>query len=291
MKTKPSFYLGAAFASNAQGPYRRVQDTPVLSLRGISLAAEDPYAWRCSVTGRLHLLFRAMQTVRTPKPESRLVIPGGWLGYTYTSEGGNLSSWAPPSLAFNRTLTVTAEPWALATASGATSSEAEVEGRKMQRWPWLSRSAADSKPARDKVLAALVGLPAIVTQDDFTLMKAAAQTSFMAASARPAVADANGRLRVERLERPQLLMSADGSHPTHCFVSIMLNGSSANAVLRLSSSVPLSVGRDVGAKRTASRRQQPNHSNAAVDETVPRRKLVLNRRERMKQRSAARNAY
>ena len=63
--------------------------------------------WRCEATGRLHLLFKSMQTMRdTAKEERPIIVPGGWLAYTYTAPGGDFATWARPHVAFNRTLTV-----------------------------------------------------------------------------------------------------------------------------------------------------------------------------------------
>ena len=204
IKPAPVFHLGAATATSVLGPYTRVGESPVFTVNGKPLAAEDPYIWRCAVSGRLHLIYKAMQPVRTPKPENRMVVPGGWLAYTYTEEGGDMSTWAPPQLAFNRTLVVKDDPSAF------------LAGKSNHQRPWWRfwTTLADSRRP--------VALPAV----ELHLPNSASSGS--SASAR-----ISEELTADRLERPQLLLSADTTTPTHCFASMMLNGNSANVVLRL----------------------------------------------------------
>jgi hypothetical protein len=231
MKPKPVFFIGGAFASDPLGPYHRLTDTPLLRVNDIPLPAEDPYVWRCAATGRLHLIFKTMQPVRTAPPEKHLVVPAGWLAYSYTQQVDDLSSWAEPRLAFNRTV-------AVRDAAEAHSSERTWSGRR--RTPKRRAYRAESAEA-------LLGLPALLTQRHARRLQRKAHRKGQAAGicfggnvprddgtfACPAIAAADGYLKVDRLERPQLLMSADGSHPTHLFAAMMINGSSANAALSL----------------------------------------------------------
>ncbi len=183
-RPKPFFHLGAALAApgSVRGPYRRLNGgaAPLLPL-----AAEDPFLWRCAASGRLHLLFKAMLPIR--HHHASVAVPGGWLAYTHSAAGGGLGWWAPPRLAFNRTLRVVAAATASA-SDGAAAAEATARGE----------GAAAEAPA-------------------------------------PAAVPARGVerwLTADRLERPQLLFRADGA-PSHAFVAMMRNGSSANVVLRL----------------------------------------------------------
>lgn len=121
-RPRPLFKLGAARSStsSARGPYRRMhRGTPLPIPSGPLLAsgaaaaaaaAEDPYLWRCAVSGRLHLLFKTMLPIR--RADHSVAVPGGGLAYTHTADGGGLGWWAPPRLAFNRTMRVArnAEP-------------------------------------------------------------------------------------------------------------------------------------------------------------------------------------
>ena len=214
MKPKPVFHLGGAVARDVLGPYRRAQDSPVLRFNGLALAAEDPYVWRCAATGRLHLIFKAMNTLRTPPPERRLVVPSGHLAYTYTAPGGSLMTWSLPQLAFNRTLRVRSmRPWEQAAArSSLRTMDRSSEMPRRPGW-WTSLfgggpSANDAPKHRD-ASRSLPAIPALMRGVYF---------------------------KVDRLERPQFLFSRDNQtkmRPTYCFAAMMVNGSSANVVLRL----------------------------------------------------------
>ena len=214
LSPKPVFHIGAAVSrgSDLFGNYRRVGDEPIFKVNGTALAAEDPYLWRDEVSGRLHLLYKPMQPVRAHDAAKTLIVPAGWLAYTHTLPGGDLSSWVQPMLAVNHTLKIGSDDAALGDPS--------MDLSRSSWWRW-GLAATPSAP----------GLPAVTTVRRQPLDVKRAKTASTIPVADPL---SGSTLTFDRIERPQLLFSQNGGAlPTHCFVSIMLNGSSANAVLRL----------------------------------------------------------
>ena len=212
---KPLFYIGAAIShASVRGPYIRMQEGPALTsnfTQTREVAAEDPYLWHCPRSGRLHLIFKAMQPVR--RLNKSIAVPSGYLGYTYTSPGGSLQTWALPRLAFNRTLAVRDDTAAL---------------NMPRATPWWSWSWWSAKPG----LAAVTSVRRRLTESRRRSTFSAPRPEVGVPVAEPK-GEGSGLLTVDRLERPQMLFS--GNTPTHCFAAMMLNGSSANVVLRLGS--------------------------------------------------------
>ena len=235
LEPPPVFHIGGAIAESPLGPYRRIQEEPILAFNGVEIAAEDPFLWYCPLSGRLHLIFKSMNTLRkrhlypvtcapdikrNPQACSTLVVPGGWLAYTYTAWGGNTSTWSKPQVAFNRTLTVLEDDKALGEDGG---------GKQATSWRQPSELLRGLRRRPSLVL----GLPAVTNQRRFVLdaiVKSRGEKG--AAAAALPVADNFGRLTVDRLERPQLFFDASGT-PTHLFAAMMINGSSANVALRM----------------------------------------------------------
>ena len=132
-------------------------------------------------------------------------VPAGWLAYTYTAPGGDLSTWARPQLAFNRTLTI------------------RSRGRRRHR---SARGGSDDEAGDDT--SAHGQLRTIPRRG-----RPAFSRSVTSMNGRPQATDPMAwLLTVDRLERPQLLFG-DDCRPTHCFLAMMLNGSSANVLLDL----------------------------------------------------------
>ena len=154
-KPKPVFHIGAAIAeTSVLGPYRRLREGPALVVNGTAVAAEDPYVWYTPSTGRLHLIFKAMQPVRRRDPQKSLVVPGGWLAYTHTAAGclareDCLETWELPQIAFNRTLVVRDDDDVLDAAGRIPPSERAPWWRR-----WLPLAAETDAPP---------GLPAVTS--------------------------------------------------------------------------------------------------------------------------------
>ena len=225
LKPKPVFHIGAAIAERSVlGPYRRLTEGPSLVVNGTALAAEDPYVWFSA--GRLHLIFKTMQPVRLRNPQRSLVVPAGWLAYTYTAPGcmtrsDCFATWSPPQLAFNRTISVLDDD----SAFGGDDSSPALPRTSWWR-PWLPATAGVPE-------GAVHGIPAVTNERRRSRDQARSRRSVGSDSAVPVAHSPLNAFTVDRLERPQLLFNAGDGMPTHCFAAMMLNGSSANLALRL----------------------------------------------------------
>ena len=189
-------------------------------MNGAAVAAEDPYVWRHHSSGRIHLIFKAMQTILTHDKNKLLLVPGGWIGHTYSRsnwlDDGGGANWSQPSLAINRTLhVITPRTPPLQTGPADSNPKSVTE-----RW---SLFTGTGKATHGVSESDLVGFPAISYSH---------KSSRAGWGAGVAMADAFGRLKVERLERPQMLFGADGTTPIYCFAAVALKNSAANVVLQ-----------------------------------------------------------
>ncbi len=218
----PVFHLGAARAPTVFGPYTRVGDGPALVIDGKPLAAEDPYLWWDATTSRLHLLFKTMMHIRDLKREDkRILVPHGHLAYTYTAAGADLTTWALPSLAFNKTIV--------------------VRGRRPNARQGLAEKADDAHVGlaaaphlREVALAA-------TSRSVVTRIGVRAREEDLVGQRkqrRPSTLSSAWLLKADRLERPQLLFESSpngGSSlvPTVAYLAMMVDGSSSNVALRI----------------------------------------------------------
>ena len=236
------FHIGAAHAPTPTGPYTRLGEGPILQWTGKPLVAEDPYLWRCGVSGRWQLLFKVMSYLKRGK--GRAAIRVGELAYTHTTSAhdGASPTWAMPRLAFNSTVGVyrrVAEAEAAArerierarrsAACHSHVSLAEEDERRMRR---QAPEAADDDDSVDDGDEAEEEMEEVRADDEDSRPGWSLRRHPRRARSRPVAI-----LSVSRMERPQLLFSKDGQ-PTHAYVAIFSHGYSMNLALPLGSPPP-----------------------------------------------------